>query len=161
MIAYLKIKTNFFYFYQLYMDSVIKFVKNNSYTIVIVAIAIVAILIARKYYIKQEGLENVPEVKTEEKPVLGDEFPVQSEEVLPQSQEAKEFESQFPLGTGELSGKNFLAAGHNIGINTVSSSLRNANLQVRSDPYIEPQNVGPFLNSTITPDMNRKTFEIA
>ena len=148
------------------MDSAVKFLKTNGYLILIVGIALLAVFVARDYYLKtkKEGLENVPVIAPSPvvpTPKLGDEFPVQSDTVLPKSKEAVEFEAQFPLGTGELSGKNFLAAGHNIGINTVSSSLRNANLQVRSDPYIEPRTVGPFLNSTITPDMNRKTFEIA
>ena len=85
---------------------------------------------------------------------------ISPEELLPKSEMADDFESQFPVGSGDLTSKNFLTAGYNAGINTVSSSLRNANLQVRSDPYIEPASVGPFLNSTILPDMNRKSLEI-
>jgi len=47
-----------------------------------------------------------------------------------------------------------------VGINTIGSSLRNANLQLRSEPIIPQAVVSPFLNSTISPDLNRKAFEI-
>jgi hypothetical protein len=150
------------------MQSVVKFLKDNSQVVGLVVLAIIAVALvmaAQKYVKKTEGLENVgtPVMLS---PKLGDEFPVQSdqeikpEDLLPKSQAAADFDTQFPIGSGDLASKNFLTAGHNIGINTVSSSLRNANLQLRSDPFIEPKMVSPFLNSTITPDMNRKNFEI-
>lgn len=82
------------------------------------------------------------------------------EDLLPKNKNVEEFEKQFPTGSGSLSSKNFLVAGYNSGINTVSSSLRNANLQLRSDPYIEPKQISPFLQSTILPDQNRKSFDI-
>ena len=65
-----------------------------------------------------------------------------------------------PHGTGGLENISLLKSGHHIGINTVSSSLRNANLQVRSEPQIPKSNVGPWLNSTIEPDCGRKQLEI-
>lgn len=82
------------------------------------------------------------------------------EELLPKSEIAAQFEDQFPVGSGDLTTKNFLTAGYNAGINTVSSSLRNANLQIRSDVPIPIKEVGPWSQSTILPDMNRKTLEI-
>lgn len=51
-------------------------------------------------------------------------------------------------------------AGHHIGVNTIGSSLRNANLQVRSEPVIPKTNTGPWNNTTIEPDTSRKAFEI-
>jgi len=84
---------------------------------------------------------------------------VSPKDLLPKSKMADDFSKQFPVGSGDLSSKNFLTAGYNVGINTVASSLRNANLQLRSDPYIEPKQF-PFQNSTILPDMNRKQLEI-
>lgn len=65
-----------------------------------------------------------------------------------------------PHGAGDLQNIGLLKSGHHIGINTVSSSLRNANLQVRSEPQIPKSNVGPWLNSTIEPDCGRKQLEI-
>lgn len=85
---------------------------------------------------------------------------ISPEDLLPKSDLAADFENQFPVGAGDLTSKNFLTAGFNTGINTVSSSLRNANLQLRSDPYIPPKDITPFNQTTLTPDLNRKSFEI-
>ncbi len=68
---------------------------------------------------------------------------------------------QNPLGSGSLKGKNFLSAGALIGINTVGQSLRNANYQIRSEPPNPQIPVSVFYQSTITPDINRRTLEIA
>ena len=66
----------------------------------------------------------------------------------------------YPNGTGQLQNKNFLHSGHHTGINTVGQSLKNANLQIRSEP-INPQNlVSPWLNSSFGPDLTRKSLEI-
>lgn len=65
-----------------------------------------------------------------------------------------------PVGQGELSNVNFLKAGYQIGIDTVGQSLRNANLQERSDPVIPQMSVGPWNMSTITPDYMRPPLEI-
>ncbi len=55
---------------------------------------------------------------------------------------------------------NLLNAGHHIGINTVGSSLRNANLQLRSEPQIPQANIGPWNNTTIESDKYRRPLEI-
>jgi hypothetical protein len=55
---------------------------------------------------------------------------------------------------------NMLNSGHHIGVNTVGSSLRNANLQIRSEPVIPQNNVGPWNNTTIEPDNLRRNLEI-
>jgi hypothetical protein len=65
-----------------------------------------------------------------------------------------------PQGGGMLKGVNLLQAGSMIGINTVGSSMRNANLQVRSEPPNPQGSVGPWMNSTIEPDVVRKPLEI-
>lgn len=62
--------------------------------------------------------------------------------------------------SGPLANKNFLQAGHNIGINTVGQTLRNANLQLRSEPPNPQVQVSPWQQSTINPDVNRKPLEI-
>lgn len=67
---------------------------------------------------------------------------------------------QNPMGTGSLKGKNFLSAGALIGVNTVGQSLRNANLQLRSEPPNPQVPVSVFNNSTIEPDTNRRDLEI-
>lgn len=60
----------------------------------------------------------------------------------------------------DLKNVHMLNAGHHIGINSVGSSLRNANLQIRSEPVIPQSNVGPWNNTTIEPDNMRRALEI-
>lgn len=55
---------------------------------------------------------------------------------------------------------NMLKAGYHYGINTVGSSLRNANLQERSEPPNPTTIVSPWLNTTIEPDLMRAPLEI-
>jgi len=62
--------------------------------------------------------------------------------------------------TKGLENVSFLSAGHNFGTNTVGSSLRNANLQIRSEPAIQKVNTGPWNESTIEADTSRKALEI-
>jgi hypothetical protein len=65
-----------------------------------------------------------------------------------------------PSGKGELANINLLKAGYHIGIDSIGSSLRNANQQERSDPPIPQLNTGPWNQSTITPDFIRPPLEI-
>ena len=62
--------------------------------------------------------------------------------------------------TNALEGRNFLESGHHFGINTVGQSLRNANVQLRSDPSIPQVDVGPWLQSTIDQDTNKRQCEV-
>lgn len=62
--------------------------------------------------------------------------------------------------SNDLKNLNLLNPQEVIGINTVGSSLRNANLQVRSEPAIPKANVGPWNSSTIEPDTFRRPLEI-
>jgi len=65
-----------------------------------------------------------------------------------------------PAGEGSLKDRSFLQAGYNIGINTVGQTLRNANLQLRSEPPCPQIRCSPWLQTTIEPDVSRKPFEI-
>ena len=60
----------------------------------------------------------------------------------------------------DVKDKNFLSAGHHYGIDTVGSSLKNANTQLRSEPIIPKKDISPFLNSSIDADNNRRRFDI-
>ena len=62
--------------------------------------------------------------------------------------------------SGGLAGVNLLKAGYHIGVDTVGQTLRNANLQIRSEPPNPQMNVGPWLNTTIEPDLSRRPLEI-
>ena len=72
----------------------------------------------------------------------------------------RDFAVGQPTGQGELSNINLLKAGQLSGIDTVGSSLRNANLQVRSEPPNPRSQVSPWLNSTIEPDLMRVPLEL-
>jgi hypothetical protein len=65
-----------------------------------------------------------------------------------------------PMGSGDYLGVNFLNAGYLTGIDTVGSALRNANLQVRSEPPNPQLVVSPWMNTTIEPDTFRQPLEI-
>jgi hypothetical protein len=80
-------------------------------------------------------------------------------ELLPKD-ENSEWAKLNPMGAGDLQNVNLLQAGYHVGINTVSSSLRNANLQLRSEPANPQVSVGPWNNTTISPDNNRRPLEI-
>jgi hypothetical protein len=65
-----------------------------------------------------------------------------------------------PSGKGELANVNLLKAGYHIGIDTIGQTLRNANLQIRSEPPNPQLNVGPWNQSTIEPDFMRPPLEL-
>lgn len=93
----------------------------------------------------------------------GSSFPsdqLKPEELLPKDNESTLWAKVNPSGKGNLTDKNYLSSGHFVGVNTVGQSLRNANLQLRSEPPNPRQAVSPWLQSTIEPDNNRKHFEI-
>ena len=80
-------------------------------------------------------------------------------ELLPKDQNTV-WAEQNPMGPGSLKGKNFLSAGALIGVNTVGQSMRNANLQVRSEPPNPQVAVSIFNQSTISPDISHRSLEI-
>ena len=65
-----------------------------------------------------------------------------------------------PAGKGDLANINLLKAGYHIGIDTVGQTLRNANLQIRSEPPNPQVNVGPWNLSTIESDFMRPPLEL-
>lgn len=69
--------------------------------------------------------------------------------------------SQFnPQGKGELANINFLKAGYHIGIDTIGQTMRNPNLQMRSEPANPQVYTGPWNLPTIEPDFMRPPLEI-
>lgn len=64
-----------------------------------------------------------------------------------------------PSGVGDLVGKNLLNAGFHIGVNTQGCSLRNANRGLRSEPPNPQVQVSPWLQTTICPDLHRKSLD--
>lgn len=83
------------------------------------------------------------------------------EDLLPKDAANSKWAQVAPAGQGNVTDQNFLTAGYLIGVNTVGQSMRNANLQLRSDPPIDRMNVGPWNQTTIEYDASRRFFEIA
>lgn len=83
-----------------------------------------------------------------------------SEDLLPKDAANSKWAQVNPAGQGDLKDKNFLNAGFHIGINTVGNSLRNPNLQLRSEPPNPQLKVSPWNQTTIESDLNRKPLEI-
>tara|TARA_B100000795_G_scaffold269109_1_gene257575 strand:+ start:3390 stop:4097 length:708 start_codon:yes stop_codon:yes gene_type:complete len=83
-----------------------------------------------------------------------------ADDLLPKDAADSKWAQINPSGGGALTDQNYLTAGYHVGVNTVGQSLRNANLQLRSE-IPNPQNsVGPWLISTIEPDLRQNTLEI-
>lgn len=64
------------------------------------------------------------------------------------------------MNQGNVAMPDLLQAGYHIGLDTIGQTLRNANLQLRSDPIIPKVDVGPWNTSTIEPDLGRVPLEI-
>lgn len=82
-----------------------------------------------------------------------------AQDLLPQDKSST-WAQVNPEGQGSLANQNFLQAGYHIGINTVGQNLRNANLQLRSEPPAPQVQVSPWMQSTIEPDVSRRPMEI-
>jgi hypothetical protein len=83
-----------------------------------------------------------------------------AEDLLPANDEADIWAETNPEGEGNVADKNFLTAGHHIGVDTVGQSLRNANYGLRSEPPNPREVVSPWMNTTIDADQNRRPLEI-
>ena len=84
------------------------------------------------------------------------------EDLLPtdENKAIQEFNISKPIGEGILQGVNLLDSTYHVGVNTVGQTLRNANLQLRSEPPNPQVKVSPWLQTTIEPDLGRKPMEI-
>lgn len=80
-------------------------------------------------------------------------------DLLPQDQNSQ-WAALNPSALTQGGMPDLLQAGYHIGLDTIGQSLRNANLQLRSDPIIPKQDVGPWNHSTIEPDLGRVPLEI-
>jgi hypothetical protein len=80
-------------------------------------------------------------------------------ELLPKDQN-NEWSRLNPVGGHDLQNVNLLKAGYHMGVDTVGSTLRNANLQLRSEPPNPTTRVSPWMNSTIEPDLMRTPLEL-
>lgn len=83
-----------------------------------------------------------------------------AEDLLPKDAANSKWAQLNPAGQGDVRDQNFLTAGYHIGVNTIGSSKRNANLQIRSEPINPQVAVSPWMQSTIEPNMYQRPLEI-
>jgi len=81
-------------------------------------------------------------------------------ELLPRDHNSAFAAGQPSSGGGELQNINLLKAGQLSGIDTVCGTLRNANLQLRSEPPNPRTQVSPWSKSTNEPDLMRVPLQI-
>ena len=83
-----------------------------------------------------------------------------SKDLLPSNAGNSKWGEMNPSTNGLITDQSFLTAGYHVGINTIGQSLRNANLQLRSEPPNPQIPVSPWGISTIEPDIRQVGFEI-
>jgi hypothetical protein len=83
-----------------------------------------------------------------------------TDDLLPKDAANLKWAQVNPSSSGDITDQNFLNAGYHIGVNTVGQSLRNANLQIRSEIPNPQVAVSPWMISTIEPDIRASSFEI-
>ena len=81
------------------------------------------------------------------------------QDLLPKDQNSQ-WAALNPVAQGNIAAPDLLQAGYHIGLDTIGQTLRNANLQERSDPIIPKSAVGPWNQSTIEPDLGRVPLEL-
>lgn len=84
-----------------------------------------------------------------------------SADLLPSDQNSQ-WASLNPVNMngGNIMSGDLLQAGYHIGLDTIGQTMKNANLQLRSDPIIPKIDVGPWNQSTYEPDYGRVPLEI-
>lgn len=153
------------------------FFKNNGFvggiTIIVIGLAILVILWNKFVSKRSSGRENMNSqmnwysnsqtmTSSNPAPIVNNSQnskPTSSNELLPKDTNS-EWAQLNPSGLGELSNINLLKSGWQVGVDTVGQSLRNANLQLRSEPPNPQTPVGPWNQSTITPDFMRIPLEL-
>lgn len=85
---------------------------------------------------------------------------LKAEDLLPKDAANLKWAQVNPAGQGDLKDQNFLTAGYHMGINTQGQSMRNPNLQLRSEVPNPKANVSIWNQSTIDADTSHRKFEL-
>ena len=84
-----------------------------------------------------------------------------TDDLLPKDSANSRWAQMNPAGQGDIGNQNYLTAGYHMGINTQGQTLKNANLQLRSEPPNPQLPVSPWNMSTIEYDARGgRSFEI-
>ena len=92
-----------------------------------------------------------------------DPFPkgrVTTDDLLPKDAANTLWSQVNPAGQGDLQNVSLINAGFNFGVDTQGQTLKNPNLQLRSEFPNPRVSVGPWMQSTIENDCSRRYFEI-
>lgn len=83
-----------------------------------------------------------------------------SKDLLPRDATDSKWAQMNPSTGGSITDSALLNSGFWYGVNSKNGNMRNANLQLRSDPPNPTQAVSPWLQSTIQPDPTHRELEI-
>ena len=84
-----------------------------------------------------------------------------AQDLLPSGDAANsDWAQTVPAGQGDVNSGALLNATYHYGIDTIGSTLKNPNLDLRSEPIIEKKSVSPWINSSYEPDLTRRPLEI-
>lgn len=147
------------------------FTKEKVMILVLVGVLLYAMYVySGSKLVLFDGMEDGSVEPAKSKPVAPVQAPVQAPttnalkpvsnpaDLLP-SDSNSSWGSLSPVQGGTLM-PDLLQAGYHAGLNTIGQSLKNANLQLRSDPIIPRQDIGPWNQSTIEDPPIRREFEI-
>jgi hypothetical protein len=121
-------------------------------------------------HITSEEKHNQPSPSSVDKPVKKHVQPVAQggysaqnvanpSDLLP-SDKNSQWASLNPVNQGNVNTPDLLQAGYHIGLDTIGQTLKNPNLQLRSDPIIPKKEIGPWNQSTYEPDLMRVPLEV-
>jgi len=148
------------------MPGLLKLLKKPSVALILLILVVLAIGIISAYsnkFVPSESMssgeqgENVEGTEVKDEAVESNEAPQVTapvnqspSDLLPGPASGKNgWDVLDSVGTSAGANPDLLEAGHHSGIDTVGQSLRNANLQVRSDPQIPVADTGPWNQTTI------------
>lgn len=149
------------------MSGLAKFMKSRSVVLILLILAVLAVGLIYNYGEKFTASESMEtsngDGKPEESKPADADTDVVKEEAPPSGSASQNPSDLLPgpasgsngwdvldtVGTTAGANPDLLEAGHHSGIDTVGQSLRNANLQVRSDPQIPLTDTGPWNQTTI------------
>ncbi len=146
--------------------------KRIAILIITIALCIALLYYSQSKTVGHEKLEDGSEKKVPATTTsVADVTPVSSEnqytlsptanplDLLPKDVNSK-WQTLNNLNGANINMPDLLQAGVHIGLDTIGQSLRNANLQERSDPIIPISDTGPWNKSTIEPDYGRVPLDI-
>lgn len=105
-------------------------------------------------------MDGMSGVQSSAPPVGAAQLPVANPADLLPRDSNNQWGSLNPSGSGDLQGQNLLSATFLTGIDTIGNTMKNANLQLRSEPPNPQLNVGPWNQSTFAPDLMRTPLEL-